>query len=99
MWLAKHTHLLIATGVLAIGAVPFSGIDQCDKFVVAMSGSNNDWSGLIYAPHGLIEFDGSSNSALSGSLLGYTVRLNGSNVTIIADPSLWPPGGVPQLLE
>ena len=80
--------------------MPYSGIDQCDKFVVAMSGSNNAWTGIIYAPHGLIEFSGSTNTALSGSLLGYSVRINGSDVTIIADPDLFPEGdGVPQLLE
>lgn len=87
-------------GVLAFGAIPYGGIDQCDKFVVAMSGSANEWTGLIYAPYGLIEFSGSDNSALTGALLGYAVRINGSNQTIIADPSLFPyEGDAPKLLE
>lgn len=86
-------------GLLAMGAVPFTGLEQCDKFVVAMSGSNNDWSGIVYAPFGLVEFDGSSNTGLRGSLLGYTIRINGSNVKIDSDPSLFPPGPAPRLLE
>jgi hypothetical protein len=86
--------------MVARGAIPYGGIDQCDKFVVAMSGSANEWTGLIYAPYGLIEFSGSDNSALTGALLGYAVRINGSNQTIIADPSLFPyEGDAPKLLE
>jgi Flp pilus assembly protein TadG len=88
-------------GILMFGAVPYTGIDQCDKFVIAMSGSGNSWTGLIYSPHGLIEFDGSDNTALLGSLLGYSVRVNGSNIRIHANPDLFPKGdgGAPQLLE
>lgn len=77
-------------GLLAYGANVYSGIDQCDKFVVSMGGSNQNWTGIIYGPHGLVEMNGSSNTALTGSLVGYSVRLNGSNLTIIADPSLFP---------
>ncbi len=57
---------------------------------VLLDGSNQDWSGIIYGPNGLIELSGSSNTALTGSLIGYSVRLNGSDLTIIADPSLFP---------
>ncbi len=77
-------------GLLAYGANVYSGIDRCDKFVVSAGGSNQDWSGIIYGPNGLVEMNGSSNTALTGSLIGYSVRLNGSDLTIIADPSLFP---------
>ncbi len=75
--------------LLIFGAEPYTGIDRCDKFVVSLSGSTQNWSGLIYGPNGLIEMNGSSNTALTGSLIGYAVRLNGSELTIIADPTLF----------
>ena len=75
--------------LLVYGARVYSGIDQCDKFVVSMGGSNQEWTGIIYGPNGLVEMNGSSNTTLTGSLLGYSVRLNGSNLTIIADPSFF----------
>ena len=52
-----------------------------------MSGSSNSWSGVVYAPHGMIEMSGSSNSTLTGSLIAYTLKLNGSDLKIQADPS------------
>jgi hypothetical protein len=79
--------------VLAAGAAPLFGDEQCDKFQVALSGGSNAWTGIIFAPGGLIEWSGSDNVALTGSLLGYSVRLNGSGITIIADPTLFPPAG------
>ena len=73
--------------------------DKCSKFSVAMSGSSNAWSGIVYAPDGMIEMSGSSNSTLSGSLIGYTVRVNGSNVNIQADPSLYPGDPVTRITQ
>jgi hypothetical protein len=86
-------------GLLLYSGKVYTGIEQCDKFVVAMSGSSNDWSGIIYGPGGLIEMSGSSNTALTGSLIGYAVRLNGSDLTIIADPDLFPGDPLVRLLQ
>ncbi|MDJ0959615.1 MAG: pilus assembly protein TadG-related protein [Acidimicrobiia bacterium] len=72
-------------GLLAFAAEPYTGIDRCDKFVVNMGGSSNSWSGVIYGPKGLIEMNGSSNTTLTGSLIGYSLRLNGSELTIRSD--------------
>ena len=86
--------------LLAFSGFVYTGVDSCDKFVVTMSGSSQSWSGIIYGPHGLIEFPGSSNTTLNGSLIGYAVRLNGSNLTIQSDPSFFDAGdGSPQLLQ
>ena len=71
-------------GVLIFADQTYTGIDQCDKFAVKMSGSSNAWTGLIYAPKALIEMSGSSNTSVTGSLLGYSVRVNGSDVHIEA---------------
>ncbi len=86
-------------GLLAFGAEPYSGIDRCDKFVVNMGGSSNSWSGVVYGPNGLIEMNGSSNTTLTGSLIGYSLRLNGSELTIKSDGSNAPTQYEVQLLR
>ncbi|MDJ0663116.1 MAG: pilus assembly protein TadG-related protein [Acidimicrobiia bacterium] len=86
-------------GLLAFGAQPYSGVEQCDKFVVNMGGSSNEWTGIIYGPNGLIEFNGSDNTTVTGSLIGYSVRLNGSNITIDSGGSGLPPDFKVQLLR
>ena len=78
----------VDNALLAFGNEPYGGIDQCDKFVVSMGGSTQSWQGVIYGPNGLIEMNGSSNTTFTGSLIGFSVRLNGSDITIIADPSI-----------
>lgn len=85
--------------LLAFGAYPYTGVEQCDKFVVSMGGSTNDWTGIIYGPNGLIEFNGSTNTTVSGSLIGFSVRLNGSNITIDSGGSGLPPEYKVQLLR
>lgn len=86
-------------GLLAFGGHPYGGIESCDKFVVSMSGSSSNWSGIVFGPNGLIEFAGSSNSTFTGSMVAHTVRLNGSDVTIKSDPDLIPPSYSPKLIE
>jgi hypothetical protein len=56
--------------------------DNCDFAAVKMAGSNTSWEGTVYAPRGMIEYSGSSNSSLNGSLIGNTVKLNGSSLNI-----------------
>lgn len=85
--------------LLFYSGLVYSGVEACDKFVVTMSGSNQSWSGIVYGPGGLVEFPGSSNTTLNGSLIGNAVRLNGSEITIISDPSLFAGEDVLKLLE
>jgi len=63
---------------------------KCDEYTIAMSGSNSDWNGIIWAPGGLIEMSGSLNdTTFSGTLIGWAVRLNGSNLTIAYQADLF----------
>ena len=74
-------------------------IERCDKFSVKMNGSTSDWTGLIVGPGGLIEFSGSSTTTLTGSLIGWAVRLNGSDFELRSDPSFIPGEFKVDLLE
>ena len=74
-------------------------IERCDKFTVKMDGSTSDWTGLIVGPAGVVEFSGSSTTTLTGSLIGWAVRLNGSDLQIISDPSFIPADFKVDLLE
>ncbi|HUG94837.1 MAG TPA: hypothetical protein VMK30_01700, partial [Pleomorphomonadaceae bacterium] len=62
---------------------------KCDEYTISMSGSGSDWNGIIWAPGGLIEMSGSTNTTLSGTLIGWAVRLNGSNLTIAYNEDLF----------
>lgn len=55
---------------------------KCDEFTISISGSSSTWNGIIWAPGGLIEFSGSTNSAVNGTLISWAVRLNGSQLAI-----------------
>jgi hypothetical protein len=75
------------------GLLLFSNRDTaCDEFAIKMSGSENSWEGIVFAPLGMIEMSGSGNSTFEGSLIGATVRLNGSGLDIVADEDLFPSG-------
>ena len=63
--------------------------DRCDKEGVKMSGGENAWRGFIYAPMSAIIMDGSSNSTLVGSLIGWAIKLSGSTLNNTADPSFF----------
>ena len=59
------------------------GLDKpCNDPVIKMAGSNHSWNGVIFAPWGLVELSGSSNSSITGSVIGHAVRLNGSGMNI-----------------
>jgi len=82
-----HAH---TGGILMVSNLQsYSGDEKCDKFTVAISGQASHWDGLIWAPGGLIEFSGSNTSSVNGTLLGWSVRLNGSNITIVNNPALF----------
>jgi Flp pilus assembly protein TadG len=76
-------------GVLMVSGKTQSGIEKCDKFTISISGSSSDWNGILWAPGGLIEMNGSTNVANDGSLIGWAIRLNGSDLVIRYDPTLF----------
>lgn len=65
-------------------------IERCDKFTVRMNGSTSDWTGLVVGPAGLVEFSGSSNTTLTGSIIGWgsgsTDRTSISSATRVSSP-------------
>ncbi len=77
-------------GVLMISNKVYSGTEKCDKYTIAVSGSSSTWNGIMWAPGGLIEMSGSSNTAVKGTLMGWAVRLNGSDLVIRYDADLFP---------
>lgn len=82
-------------GVLVFSNEKHNGGSQCSNGVVKMAGSTHNWEGIIYAPNGLIEMSGSSNTSMRGSLIGYAIRLNGSSIEIHFDSTYWPPPVAP----
>ena len=82
----------------------FSGInqpmnDRCDKEGVKMSGGPNTWRGFIYTPESAIIMDGSSNSTLIGSLIGWAIKVSGSTLNNTADPAFFAGPPVLRLVE
>jgi Flp pilus assembly protein TadG len=86
-------------GILMLSNRIYSGVDKCDKFTIAISGGTSTWDGLLWAPGGLIEFSGSNTSTVNGTMLGWAVRLNGSNITIASNPALFATAPSVVLLE
>jgi hypothetical protein len=85
-------------GILMLSNYQHSGLDKCDKYAIAVSGSSSDWNGILWAPGGLVEMSGSSNVASNGSLLGWAVRLNGSDLIIRHDGDLFTTPADPEVL-
>jgi hypothetical protein len=79
--------------ILALSGKKYTGIEMCDKFTIAWSASNVDWNGIMWAPQGQIEFSGqgiaTNKSEGRGSLIGWSIKLNGSNTVIRYDASLF----------
>lgn len=55
---------------------------NCEEYTIHMSGSGMTWKGIIWAPGGQIEWAGSANDTVNGSLVGWAVKLNGSSLRI-----------------
>lgn len=79
-------------GILILSGMTKPSDKKCSEYTIAVSGSSSNWNGIMWAPGGLIEMSGSGNTAVNGSLIGWAVRLNGSDLIIRYDPSLFPPG-------
>ena len=67
-----------------------NGGSACAVAVVKLSGSTNDWNGVIFAPNGLVEMSGANATTFSGSIFAAVVKLSGSNITIQTDQDLLP---------
>jgi hypothetical protein len=74
-------------GLLAFSGLDRSGSARCSAPAIRLSGSQNIWTGLMYSPTGAIQLSGATSSTLDGSLIGYTLALNGSNLLIQENPA------------
>lgn len=64
--------------------------DNCGSNVISISGNNSTWLGVLYAPNGGINLSGSSLT-FYGAMIGDTINISGSNLRLIADPTIIPP--------
>lgn len=55
---------------------------DCFDPAIKLSGSDHNWEGIMFAPRGLVELSGSTNVGIQGSIIAYTIRLNGSTQQI-----------------
>lgn len=78
-------------GLLAFSDYERSSGSKCSTAVVKLSGSEQNWKGIIYAPNGLIEMSGSDNTSVEGMLIGNTVKMSGSENFIQYNPDYLPP--------
>jgi hypothetical protein len=58
--------------------------DSSASDAIKVAGSSMVWAGYVFAPKGTVEYSGSTNNTLSGSIIGNRVKLNGSSLTIDA---------------
>jgi hypothetical protein len=52
---------------------------------VTVSASSMTWTGLIFAPNGLVRFSASSATTIDGSIIAYTINLSGSELSVFYD--------------
>lgn len=79
----------LAPSQYADGLLLFSnqnvGSPKCSPWVINISGSDNNWGGVIYAPYGLVNVQGATNFSIGGSIIAYSVSLQGSGINIRYD--------------
>jgi hypothetical protein len=78
-------------GLLLFTDLDRPGASACSVAAISMSGSTNDWNGVIFAPNGLVTISGASATTFSGSIFSASVSLSGSNLFIETDQGLLPP--------
>ncbi len=88
---SSHQIAPYAYGLLLFSGLDLSGNAQCSSPAIRLSGSQNVWSGLMYAPTGAIQISSASSSTFDGSLIGYSLSLNGSSLLIRVNPADLPP--------
>ena len=78
-------------GLLLFSGLGPSGGSACSTPAIRLSGSEDVWSGVMFAPSGLIQISGASATTFDGSLVGLTIALNGSSLLIKVNPAYLPP--------
>jgi hypothetical protein len=88
---ARHYLTPYQDGLLLFSGQSRGGGAACNQTAIRLSGSDNRWNGLMYAPGGAIQLSGATTSTLDGSLIGFTLSLNGASILIEFDPAYLPP--------
>ena len=58
---------------------------QCDKVVVHVNGNNFKYKGAIYAPNGYVHLNGNNHTSDDGSIVAYTIKINGNGASVAND--------------
>ena len=61
---------------------PLTPQPDCFDPAIKLSGSDQDWEGILYAPRGMVDLSGSTNVSIDGSVISYTIRIGGSTQDI-----------------
>ena len=69
------------------GLLLFSNAASNSGTSVKISGSNLNWQGLIYAPHGQVAMSASANGSIAGSINAACVDMSGAEININYDPA------------
>lgn len=88
---SSHELTPYVDGLLLFSGMSRPGSSACSTPAVRLSGSQNVWSGVMFAPSGLIQISGASSTTFDGSLIGLTIALNGSSLLVQVNPAYLPP--------
>jgi hypothetical protein len=73
--------------------------DACDKAVVHINGNDFRYEGAIYAPNGRVHLNGDDHQSADGSIIAYTLKINGNDAGVANDVDLAVGGADIALLE
>jgi hypothetical protein len=82
-------------GLLLFGNLQPTAAHECDVAAISMSGSNNSWGGIMYAPNAQIVIAGSGNTTYSGSIVAQAVKITGSGLNLSYSDQFCPASGRP----
>lgn len=70
----------------------FSDLEtSCGANAITMSSALAAWEGLVYAPHGGVNWSDSDGSATDGGIVAQTINIHASNTHISRIPEYWAP--------
>ncbi len=77
-----HTFVQYIDGLFIFSNYERSGTPKCTNAICNVSGSGGTYTGIIFAPKGLISYSGSGQFISRGSLVGWTIDISGSGFTL-----------------
>lgn len=83
---SEHHIAPFIDGLLLYSNMHLSGGNKCTVPAIKMAGSTHDWTGMVFAPSGNVQMAASSNTALEGCIVAYTIDVPGSEFFINCEP-------------